>query len=495
MGETTTTPARQRALMKVAQERAGLTTDQTWLRYFSLGGVHGPEDLQRFLDGVVDLPPQQRDLVAVVLNERLDELTWRHRVPYSRTDREASPDAGPLAALTALTDLLRGTHMAPPERIVEVLDGAAADLGVEATIYLADYAQEWLVPMTAPGGHQPEPLAVDGTLAGRSFQRLETSRSSGDRPHMWLPIIDGVERLGVLDVTVSDERELHDPVLHRQCWWLTHYLGHLIDILDQYGDAVDAVRRRRPRSVAAELVWQLLPPLDAATDKVIISGRLEPAHAVGGDVFDYALSEDRAQLAVVDATGHDLRAGLAAAAVLAAYRNARREGHGLLEQGQMVQRALVEQFGDEHYATGVLGELDTRTGRLRYLAAGHPEPLLLRNGRVVKTLQAGRRPLFGVEARDIAVGEEQLEPGDVVVVYTDGITEARDGDGRDFGLPRLVDFLERQHAEGTPLPEVVRRLCKTILTHQGGVLQDDATLLLVHWTTEGQASLEPTLLA
>lgn len=487
----TPTPARQRALIRVAQERARLSTDQLWLRYFSLGGVHGPEELQAFLDGTLDLPAHQRDLVSVVLNERLDELTWRHRVPYAEQVRETTPDGGPLAALT---DLLRGTHMAPPERLVEVLDGAAADLGVQAVLYLADYSSEWLVPMVGPDREPSEPLAVDGTLAGRSFQRLETCRSSSGRPHLWMPIIDGVERLGVLDITVADSRELHDPVLHRQCWWLTHYLGHLIDVLDQYGDALDAVRRRRPRSVAAELVWQLLPPLDAATDKVVVSGRVEPAHDVGGDVFDYALSEDTAQLAVVDATGSDLRAGLAAATVLAAYRNGRRQGHGLLEQGEMVQRALAEQFGDDHHATGVLGQLDLRSGRLRYLVAGHPEPLLLRNGRVVKTLRAGRRALFGVEATDITVGEEQLEPGDVLVVYTDGVIDARDG-GDEFGLPRLVDFLERQHDEGTPLPEVVRRLCKTILAHRGGELQDDATLLLVHWTTEGQASLEPVLLA
>ena len=112
---------------------------------------------------------------------------------------------------------------------------------------------------------------------------------------MWLPIIDGVERVGVLEVRPHDRGAVDDPALHRQVWWLTHYLGHLLEAMDRYGDALDTVRRRRPRSVSAELVWNLLPPLDAATDKVLVSGRVEPSHDVGGDVFDYALGEHAAQ--------------------------------------------------------------------------------------------------------------------------------------------------------------------------------------------------------
>ena len=161
----------------------------------------------------------------------------------------------------------------------------------------------------------------------------------------------------------------------------------------------------------------------------------------------------------------------------------------------MVSRVLEASVGPERFATGVLARLDLDDGRLRYLCAGHPAPLLLRDGRVVRSLDGGRRPMLGLEAREVSLGEEQLEPGDVLVVYTDGVVEARDAAGEQFGLPRLVDLLEREHAVGTPLPEVVRRLCRALLAHQRGVLQDDATLVLMHWTTQGQASLEPVLLA
>jgi serine phosphatase RsbU (regulator of sigma subunit) len=139
-----------------------------------------------------------------------------------------------------------------------------------------------------------------------------------------------------------------------------------------------------------------------------------------------------------------------------------------------------------------MGTLELDTGELRYVAAGHPPPLLLRRGHVVKTLDSGRRALLGLDRVAADVAEEWLEPDDVLVLYTDGITEARDADRRFFGLDRLVDFVEREAADGVPLPEIVRRVGRRILEHQNGVLQDDATMLLIQWTSSGQKALEPT---
>ena len=115
----------------------------------------------------------------------------------------------------------------------------------------------------------------------------------------------------------------------------------------------------------------------------------------------------------------------------------------------------------------------------------------MRAGRVVKELAAGRRIILGLTSVEAAAGREQLEPDDAVVMYTDGIIEARDDQGREFGLDRLSELLHRHLVEALPLPEIVRRVMKAVLRHQGGVLQDDATLLVVQWTTRGQAALEP----
>ncbi|MBY8854465.1 serine/threonine-protein phosphatase, partial [Saccharothrix sp. MB29] len=77
---------------------------------------------------------------------------------------------------------------------------------------------------------------------------------------------------------------------------------------------------------------------------------------------------------------------------------------------------------------------------------------------------------------------EQLQPGDRVLFYSDGVTEARDPDGEQFGLDRLVDLIERHEAGGLPAAETLRRVVRAVLDHQDGRLQDDATLLLLEWT-------------
>ncbi|WP_159795933.1 PP2C family protein-serine/threonine phosphatase [Puerhibacterium puerhi] len=478
---------RRRLRGALARLRAGV--DDLWLRYLGVGGTADPAEVQAFLDGAGTLSAAERDRLALVANELLVESAGRLRVPFERTVRDVEPPSGQVAAFV---ELMVRTHLAPPEALAPAVDVAAERLGVRAVVYLADYERVHLVPLPSEHGAARKPLRMEGTVAGRAFRLLElTAATAGGQPRLWVPIADGVTRIGVLDVMVDDRRELEDPVLRRQCWWLTHFIGHLVTSLDARGDGFDAVRRRRPRATQAELIYHMLPPRTAGTDRVLVSGRVEPTYGVGGDAFDYALSPTSAQFGVLDATGHDLAAGMVAATGLAAYRNARRNGLGLFEQAEFVNQTLEDQFYGKIFATGVLGDLDVRTGRLRYLVAGHPNPLLLRHGRVVKQLVAGRRPLLGLELRrSVTIGEELLEPDDMVAVYTDGITEARNGTEM-FGLPRLIDILERETLHKVPLPEVVDRATRAVLRHQDGVLQDDATLFLLHWTRTAQEALEP----
>jgi serine phosphatase RsbU (regulator of sigma subunit) len=227
-------------------------------------------------------------------------------------------------------------------------------------------------------------------------------------------------------------------------------------------------------------MWSLLPPLAAGSDRFSLAGSREPAHEVAGDAFDYALEENSVGLAVFDGMGHALGAGLITAAAVAAYRASRRAGGSLYAQALAVDDALATHFPDA-FATGVLAQLDLAKGRLRYLAAGHPAPLLLRSGKVVGSLDEGRRTPFGLEVGEVSVGEAFLQPGDWLTLYTDGITEARDPEGALFGIDRLVDLLERAAATGYPPAETVRRLVQAVLRHQNGVLQDDATVLLAQW--------------
>lgn len=281
----------------------------------------------------------------------------------------------------------------------------------------------------------------------------------------------------------TKDASLNDRLLRDQCAWLASLVGDLVISTSAYGDGLDAVRRTRARPASSELIWNLLPPLTAGTERVMVAAMIHPVYDLGGDAFDYDISETTAGLAIFDATGHDLGAGLTVATALSAYRSARHSQLGLVGQVTAIDQAVVERSSTgEDFVTGVLAELDLHSGQLQYVVAGHPPPLLLREGRLIKRLEGGRRPFLGLGHEGGGVDTETLEAGDWLLFYTDGITEARDRDGEFFGEDRLVDFLRREIMAGQALPETTRRLSRAIMKHQHGELQDDATVLLLQWT-------------
>src|SRR3954464_12854739 len=116
----------QRKALNVGYRRADLTLEQLWVRYFGLGGTAGLVEVDAYLHGLMPLPALQRDMLAHAVNERLDELTWPHRVPYTFRSPGNSTRTGPLVGLVKLLD---GMHQAPPERLPVVVARAGQALG------------------------------------------------------------------------------------------------------------------------------------------------------------------------------------------------------------------------------------------------------------------------------------------------------------------------------------------------------------------------------
>ena len=148
--------------------------------------------------------------------------------------------------------------------------------------------------------------------------------------------------------------------------------------------------------------------------------------------------------------GHGLGATLLARVALAAYRNAERSGMDVVATAQWIDETLAAHFGPEGFVTGVLAELDLRDGTIRTLNAAHPAPLLVRDSRSVGELCSDPGFPLGFGDRDDSVMVASLQPGDRLVLFSDGVVEARDDGGTFFGTDRLVDLLVR--AELTDCP-------------------------------------------
>jgi serine/threonine protein phosphatase PrpC len=413
------------------------------------------------------------------------------------TERRRTVSCGPsdTAVSAMLTELLRRTHLSAPSDLAAVVADPVRRIGArDVVLYLIDYEQRTLVPLRGSHPEDLAPLSVTGTIAGRAFSTTSILRSSseeGTGQRLWLPLLDGTDRLGVMSVSFEEAAVSERTVI--ACERYAHLTAILIVSKSAYGDLLQVTRRRRPMTIASELLWQLAPPLVFATDRLVVAGMLEPCYDNGGDALDYAVNDDVLHVGVFDAMGHGLAAAGVAAFALSAYRHSRRGGCGLLETYAAMDDAVRDQFPDERYVTAVIAQLDLEMGRLTWISAGHPPPLIIRDGRLARTLSAPPATPLGIPLRSPrpVLAEESLEPGDLLLLYTDGLTEARHPDGEMFTVAGLAEFIEREAAAGQTAPETLRRLRQAIVDRQPGQLKDDTTAMLVEWRRGAETNLLP----
>ena len=394
--------------------------------------------------------------------------------------------------LAALQLLLRSSHLSAPDRLPGLVEAAGGLLGgAKTTLWLVDYDQVELVPMSSDGDGRPVP--VEGTLAGRCFSDLVQHTSTiGAMQVLWTPVLDGTDRLGVLQLQLPEGGEA-DEEMREAVTDVASLIAELVVTRSLYGDAVEKTRRRTPLTVPAEVQWNLLPPLTFVSPQVAVAGVLAPAAEVAGDSFDYAIDGDTLHVAIFDAMGHGLQATLLASIAVGTLRNSRRSALDLPTTVLAIDDALQSHFGGDAFVTGIIGQLHVPTGWWRWAPCGHPPAMVVRGTRVVRELDALVGPPLGLgmQSDPPPIGQERLESGDRLLLYTDGVVEARDAHGAFFGVDRLVDLVGRQAAGGRAVAETLRRLNLEVLRHQGGNLQDDATTVVVEWLTDEAARSTP----
>ncbi|MFD8971691.1 MULTISPECIES: PP2C family protein-serine/threonine phosphatase [unclassified Streptomyces] len=378
-----------------------------------------------------------------------------------------------------LGGLLDRAHELPPHQVGLVLADTVARLGGrDPQILLQDYGQQRLVPLPGEGLAGGGPQAIDDSEAGRCFltsRPVELVLPDGVR--VLLPLLDGGNQAGVLAVTLDTVDDDDRRLLRR----IAGLIADMMQTKNGHTDLFFRTRRSEPMSVAAEIQWSLLPPLSMVMPRVAVAGVLEPAYAVAGDSFDYALNGDVLHLAMIDAMGHGLDAATMATVAIGAYRHARRISIELSEIYLFMDRAIAEQFDLDHFVTAQMMRLDTDTGRLQWVNAGHPAPMLIRAHRVVRRLDSPTTLPVGFGGAQPQISTAALEPGDRVLCFTDGLIEEHESGQEQFGEEQLTDWVNQLEQADHGIRTVARDLSHTLKRARGETTSDDATLVLFEW--------------
>jgi sigma-B regulation protein RsbU (phosphoserine phosphatase) len=259
--------------------------------------------------------------------------------------------------------------------------------------------------------------------------------------------------------------------------------AHLVATLRQEIDAgrtrrsADAAERRE-LSEALRIQQRLLPQQVPQVDGYEIAVSWQPASGVGGDCFDVIrFGDSRLALTIADVVGKGIPAALLMSnlqAAVRAFASDAAEPQALCSQ---VNRILCGNIAEGRFISFFYCVLDAAAGVLTYTNAGHYLPLLVRVDGSVDRLDAGGPVLGVIPAAEYQQSHVALGPGDRLILFTDGLTEARDAGDDEFGEARLIDAAVRHRACSAPALQA--RLADAVATFTGGRLHDDATLIVL----------------
>jgi serine phosphatase RsbU (regulator of sigma subunit) len=373
---------------------------------------------------------------------------------------------------TPIGTLLRG---APPDRLPEVAtEHLRRHFGaVRIEVLLADLTLTGLWPVLEPGG------VAGGPLAQRCFgsQRPVVDITPAGVVRLHLPLSVWADRLGVLlvETTLPSDRELVDQLAA-----VADDLAIALRAADRDTDRYCRVTRRARLTMAAELQWDLLPGRSLGDDRFLVAGQLEPAYAVCGDHFDWAVTGDRLTITVLNGFGDGLEAAVLTAVAVNAMRNARRSGTNIVEQAELASDAVYARHGGAAHIGTLLLEVDLVSGAVEAVDAGSPRAMIAREGEILWVSLEQQLPLGMFAEVRYETQRFRLQPADRLLVVSDGVHAATPGGRAPYGESALLSALRRTRLQ--PATEAVGTVMRSLRDYHAGTdPTDDAVMVCLDW--------------
>src|SRR5712664_3386700 len=244
----------------------------------------------------------------------------------------------------------------------------------------------------------------------------------------------------------------------------------------------------RDVELAAQVQRLFLPSAKPAIPGLEIAGMMHPARGVGGDYYDYFPVDARTtQIVVADVAGKGVPAALLMSATAAAMRFGANHDRNMLEQVQRLNTGILLASDDERYVTLLIAEIDTHRRMIRYVNCGHNPALLFRASTGTLTRLNSSCPPLGLSAEEICeLASAELSPGDVLVFYTDGVTEAGNQLGEEFGMERLSGAV--RSSSSLSAEDLMSSIYNAAADFCGDNFDDDVTILVVKCDFDGSLS-------
>jgi serine phosphatase RsbU (regulator of sigma subunit) len=252
-----------------------------------------------------------------------------------------------------------------------------------------------------------------------------------------------------------------------------------LELANDYTDFVEATRRRKPTTAAAEIQQNLFPPRIARIAGAQLAGALLPSYEVGGDWFDFVENRDGAWLAIADAAGTGPTAAGLGAAALGALRSARRSGNGLEEALAAVDETVRRLDNPDFYVTAIIARWRAATATLTWANCGHPPAYVIDASGELRELTGPQHAPMGITdpAPGFTLTTHRMGSGERLILITDGVIERRVEGGGVFGVDGIRRALER--VDSPTAASTVMAIQQAVTDCWREPLEDDATVVVM----------------
>lgn len=455
-------------------------------------------------DGDDVQPSSGSDLSSVGNSVILDARKFLDRLQSGSAESELSPGERRLQLLNEVHAAMLGTHdmhglgRLMIDKLVELLDPDEA--------VVAEKIEDELVPLAAyPAAKSPLTISesllrqVCGQRKAVLQQQILDGRDSQDSKTfeagqslilagVWslvaTPILDGDRVLGM--IALARSRKGFQAFAEQDLELLTalsSVAGLRMENLRFLAAAEEQRRLEQEIAIAREVQRSLLPDILPQIPGYDLVAQNLPSRGVSGDLYQVLLNGNHASLLLIDVSGKGVPAAILTATVEALVSGLVETGQSPIEIADGLGKQLFARTPPERYATGVLARLDPEPGTVELVSAGHTTSLVIRHTGEVERIRSTGPPWGLLQVSEYTSHRFSLAPQEMLLLYSDGITEAENPGGEEYGLDRLLEVCRRNSSSG--LGELVAAVDRDLDEFvDGRPYHDDRTLLVIRRLAE-----------